>query len=206
MRVDHRLADWLWERWCATDDADTLQRVASELRALLSTAMACEEWAVYPVVRREAANGELLAQQLMKEHFVLKGALYKLEGLTVNDEGFGRYVSWTYSQHAQHAEREERELIPLLQRKSQEQLRLMAVEYHVARAMAPTRSVIPRSSPPRVAVKRLASPASCPLLLRGAGRVIGCTRRRPCSGSRPSWPSHQTADKRRRQRRACSYS
>ena len=110
MRMDHCLAEWLWERYRSTDDPDTLQRVASNLRLLLSLHMACEEWAVYPVIRREAVNGELLVQELMKDHFVLKGALYRLEQLTVNDEGFKPYLSWTYRQHAAHADREEREV------------------------------------------------------------------------------------------------
>ena len=139
--MEHRLVDWLWERYRATDDADALQRIVQQLALLLTMHMACEESAVYPVIRREADNGPLLADSLLKEHFVLKGALYRLQDLlTVNDSGFGPYVAWTYEQSAAHARREEAEIVPWLRaHKNAEQLGELGALYNAARAVLPSR-------------------------------------------------------------------
>ena len=171
MRLEHRLLDWLWERYREVEDPDRLQRIVHEMRQLLLQHATCEERAVYEVVAKESESGALLVQQLTKDHFALRGALYRLEALTVNDEGFGLYVSWSYRHYAAHADREEREvalrappaplhcsdaaaspqpiprtavrvlqLLPLLQRKSAQELLDMGVEWNVTRTTITDRS------------------------------------------------------------------
>ena len=112
MRLEHRLVDWLWERYREEENPAKLQVLVSDMRLLLLQHMTCEEKAVYPVVKDEVENGALLVEELTKEHFALRGALYRLEALTVNDEDFGLFVSWTYHHQAHHADREEREVTP----------------------------------------------------------------------------------------------
>ena len=113
-RLDHLLFDWLYfDRFRPNVDGDPqlLQEAAYNLVKLLSLHFFCEEFAVYPTVLHEAPNGRALVQELVKDHFLLRGALHRLDELmTAQDDGFCSYVCWMCDRHVQHADREEKEV------------------------------------------------------------------------------------------------
>ena len=115
IKMEHRLIKWLFLRFRDTDD-NNRQQLTDLLHNIiksLSTHLFCEEFTLYGggdggvLVEGGLENGGVVAQEMVKEHFVLKGALYKLQELTVNDEGLRPYVAWLYKRYAAHADKEE---------------------------------------------------------------------------------------------------
>ena len=116
IKMEHRLIDWLYQRFRDTDD-DQPQRLADIVHNIvkaLSMHLFCEEFTLYAKgvgELRQAgwanANGGVVADEMVKEHFVLKGGLYRLQDMTPNDDGFRQYVHWLYGRFKRHADREE---------------------------------------------------------------------------------------------------
>ena len=114
LKMEHRLIAWLFERFRHTDDDQTqqLSDLVYNIVKMISTHLFCEEFTLYAAdigLVRQAGwdNGGLVADQMIKEHFVLKGGLYRLQELTPNDEGFRQYVFWLHGRYKRHADREE---------------------------------------------------------------------------------------------------
>ena len=112
--MEHRLIDWLFDRVRHTDDEQRQQLadLAHNIVKALSVHLFCEEFALYGsdgglLRQAEWSNGGVVAGEMVKQHFVLKGGLYRLQQLTPNDEGFRQSVFWLHDRFKRHADAEE---------------------------------------------------------------------------------------------------
>ena len=114
---EHNLIHWLYDRFRHTDDSNPQQLtdLTYNLVKALSMHLFCEEYTLYArdvgVLRRAGwDNGGVVADEMIKEHLVLKGGLYRLQDLTPNDDGFREYVHWLYGRYKRHADKEEQDV------------------------------------------------------------------------------------------------
>ena len=117
MRMEHRFIDSLFQRVRATDDdqPQLLADLAHNIVRALARHLFCEEYALYAVdggvlLRAGWSNGAMVADEMAKEHFVLKGALYRLQDTTPQDDCLRQCVFWLHARYKQHADREETEV------------------------------------------------------------------------------------------------
>ena len=117
MRMEHRFIDSLFQRVRATDDdqPQLLADLAHNITRALARHLFCEEYALYAVdggvlLQAGWGNGAVVVDEMMKDHFVLKGALYRLQDTTPQDECLRQYVFWLHDRYKRHADREETEV------------------------------------------------------------------------------------------------
>ena len=98
-----------------------------------------EEEVVYPALRKDAADGDAVADARIEEEGEAEKLLSKMEKMDVASEEFARALDKLRAAVLQHAEKEESEVFPRLrQAESEERLEAMGKILETAKKTAPT--------------------------------------------------------------------
>jgi hemerythrin superfamily protein len=112
-----------------------------QLRRLLAVHETAEEEFVHPRTRRELVDGDVVADQRLREERVAKQLLAQLERLDTSSAEFIERFAELEAAVLAHAENEERdEFSRLTDELDPAQLRRMAMAVRLAESVAPTRS------------------------------------------------------------------
>lgn len=112
----------------------------TELRRLLAVHETAEEQVVHPRTRRELGDGDVVADERLREERFAKQLLVELERLDTDSPEFIESFAELEAAVLAHAENEERdEFSRLTEELDEAQLRRMATALRLAESVAPTR-------------------------------------------------------------------
>lgn len=115
----------------------TKQERFEELRRFLAVHETAEELVTHPRARL-AEGGNNVVDARLEEETASKKLLASLDGMKVDDSGFGSRFKELKKAVLDHAAAEERDEFPLLRQSSDSQLTVMAHAIKAAEAVAPT--------------------------------------------------------------------
>lgn len=140
LKAQHNLIEDMFDEVLHASDPHAREKAFIELRQLLAVHETAEEMLVHPRMRREADNGDVIVESLLKEEHDAKQILSKLEGLDITSEEFMDELTRLRKAVLVHAEHEELEEFPKLQREiDANDLKRLGTAVRVAEAIAPTR-------------------------------------------------------------------
>jgi len=112
---EHRLVEKLYAGFQQGAENADKQIIVHNLIKLLSMHAACEEMALYPVMKTKLPNGPQLVQHALAEHLQVKRLLFDLDNMLVGQSGFDDKVHECLKDVLQHVKEEETDLLPSLQ-------------------------------------------------------------------------------------------
>jgi len=137
---EHRLVEKLGNQYQSSNDINEKQGIAHNILKLLCLHAACEEMALYPVMRLKLPNGEALVNHALKEHQQVKKDLLVLDNMTVHSAHFDELLLKTLAEVEQHVKEEETELLPSLRKVcNSSDIANMTSEFITSKKIAPPR-------------------------------------------------------------------
>jgi hemerythrin-like domain-containing protein len=111
LREDHERVKDLFEQFEQAGDSRTKQRIVETALLELEVHAALEESLIYPVVREEIDEEDLMDEAL-EEHHVAKMLIRELKRMKPSDERFDAKFSVLGESVKHHIEEEEKEMLP----------------------------------------------------------------------------------------------
>jgi hemerythrin-like domain-containing protein len=111
---DHIVAKTIYEKFCACINKEDALKWRNQLVYEITVHSLAEEIVLYPVLKSELPNGEMIYNTSIQEHRQLKEDLYKAQNLDANDIEFRNRVKQVMDDLLKHIEKEEKEVLPLL--------------------------------------------------------------------------------------------
>ena len=138
---EHRMVDMLGEKYKQSQDQHEKQQIAHNVIKLLSLHAACEEMALYPVMKEKLPDGPQQVAHALQEHLVVKELLFQLDNAQVGQAHYDEKLLECLADIQQHVAEEEQQLLPALRQAcSDEEVRMMTEQYISSQKIAPTRS------------------------------------------------------------------
>ena len=138
---EHRMVDMLGAKYKQSQDSLEKQQIAHNIIKLLSLHAACEEMALYPVMKEKLPDGAQQVAHALHEHQVVKELLLLLDNSQVGHAHFDERLLECMADIQQHVAEEEQQLLPVLRQVcSDDEVRMMTEHYITSQKIAPTRS------------------------------------------------------------------
>jgi hemerythrin superfamily protein len=111
LRKDHRKVKGLFEEFEQADDATTKQRIVESALTELEVHSKLEEELIYPAIRAELDDDDLMDEAL-EEHHVVHGLLVELKKMKSSDERYDAKFKVLAENVRHHIKEEESEMFP----------------------------------------------------------------------------------------------
>jgi hypothetical protein len=111
---DHTVAKNIYEKFCAFINKEEAVKWRNQLVYEIIVHSLAEEIVLYPVLKSELPNGEMIYNTSIQEHRQVKEDLYKAQSLDPSDIDFRNRVKVVMDDLLKHIEKEEKEVLPLL--------------------------------------------------------------------------------------------
>ena len=107
---EHRVVDQLYQQFLGSSDLHEKQAIAHNVIKLLSQHAACEEMALYPVIKLKLPNGAQMVQQALQEHLLVKRELFDIDSMLVGQSGYDDKFSQCLNDLLLHVKEEEEQV------------------------------------------------------------------------------------------------
>lgn len=111
LRKDHKKVKGLFEEFEKAKDATTKQRIVETVLTELEVHSKLEEALIYPAIRAEIDDDDLMDEAL-EEHHVVHGLLVELKKMKPSDERYDAKFTVLAENVRHHIEEEESEMFP----------------------------------------------------------------------------------------------
>jgi len=111
LREDHKKVKGLFEKFEQADDATAKQRIVETALAELEVHAKLEEELIYPAIRAEIGDEDLMDEAL-EEHHVVHGLLGELKKMKPSDERYDAKFTVLAENVRHHIKEEESEMFP----------------------------------------------------------------------------------------------